>query len=119
MANGNTSEARAARAKLMWQDPAGRAAFLGGKATKRAQREATLIGQRFNSITVTSAAKRDAKGCVVLEFVCACGQSGQARACDIRTGNTKSCGCARKNNGRKRAAPFSELGHHVHESALA
>jgi hypothetical protein len=119
MANGNTVEARAARAKLMWQNPAGRAAFLGGKAVQRAQREATLIGQRFNSITVTGAAKRDAKGCVVLEFVCDCGQSGQARACDIRTGNTKSCGCARKNNGRKRAAPFSEFSAPVAQSALA
>ena len=119
MAKSESHEVLSARTKGLWAQREYRAAFLDGMNSKRAIREAALVGQRFNSITVTGAAKRDAKGCVVLEFVCDCGQSGQARACDIRTGNTKSCGCARKNNGRKRAAPFSELGHHVHESALA
>lgn len=51
-----------------------------------------LKGKKFGKLTVLERAKN--KGCkVAWKCVCECGNFTIARASDLRSGNTKSCGC--------------------------
>lgn len=53
-----------------------------------------LIGQRFGCLTVVSRAENDkTTGAVRWACICDCGQDTVVRATDLKSGNTKSCGC--------------------------
>ena len=55
-----------------------------------------LTGQRFGRISVKSFSHIGKDGCAVWKCVCDCGNEICVRGHDLRTGNTKSCGCLRR-----------------------
>lgn len=56
-----------------------------------------LTGQAFNRLTVTGFAGRNKRGCPLWDCVCTCGNLVLGKvAGDIKQGNTKSCGCLKR-----------------------
>ena len=52
-----------------------------------------MIGRTFNRLTVISFCGSNSKRCYVFECQCVCGQTCKVSGIDLRSGNTKSCGC--------------------------
>ena len=52
-----------------------------------------LTGQRFGLLTVLEFVGNDNFGCSKWKCLCDCGNISIVRSHDLRTGNTKSCGC--------------------------
>lgn len=52
-----------------------------------------LTGQTFSRLTVIKEAGRDKQGLVMWQCKCSCGNTCVVRGRDLRSGNTKSCGC--------------------------
>ena len=52
-----------------------------------------MAGKDFHRLHVTKEAGRDKYGQVVWECSCKCGNTVLVRGRDLRSGNTKSCGC--------------------------
>lgn len=62
-----------------------------------------LTGQRFGKLTVVRLApKRGAYTCWLAQ--CDCGNQSVVKAINLRTGETKSCGCIRRPHGRSGTA---------------
>lgn len=55
-----------------------------------------IAGQRFGRLVAISSVYSPEKGYTVWECVCDCGGRARTRACALRTGNTASCGCIRR-----------------------
>ena len=66
---------------------------------------APLYGQRFGSGVVRADIGRTANGSVLWELLCDCGNVYKATTQNLRSGNTKSCGCWQ----RKRASETSRV----------
>ncbi len=60
---------------------------------KKGHRYIDLTGQRFSRLVVLRDVGRSAKGGVMWQCKCDCGQETIVFAGALRTGNTKSCGC--------------------------
>jgi hypothetical protein len=59
-----------------------------------------LTGQQFNDLSITNKNKRKvANGDTYWNCLCKCGKKVVAKASDLKTEQTKSCGCQRKENG--------------------
>jgi hypothetical protein len=56
-------------------------------------RRIDISGKRFGRIVVDSYSHTDSNRCAVWNCVCDCGKQIKVRGHDLRTGNTKSCGC--------------------------
>lgn len=52
-----------------------------------------LTGQRFGRFTVTSRKENDSKNRIQWLCRCDCGNERIIKGCDLRSGNTRSCGC--------------------------
>lgn len=52
-----------------------------------------LTGKVFHRLTVKKEAGRDRYGLAMWECECSCGATVVVRDRDLRTGNSKSCGC--------------------------
>lgn len=52
-----------------------------------------LVGKTFHMLTVVKESGRDKQGQVLWECQCQCGNTVVVRGRDLKTGNTKSCGC--------------------------
>lgn len=61
-----------------------------------------LTGQRYGRLTVVSLASHD-NGIVFWNCVCDCGSQKIAKASELRSGHTSSCGCLLKESRRKNA----------------
>lgn len=61
----------------------------------RARPRAITVGEKFDKLTVVSQAESGKQGTRWL-CRCACGGTTIARAKDLRFGNTRSCGCAKR-----------------------
>jgi hypothetical protein len=61
-----------------------------------------VVDQKFSQLTVVSRSDNDAAGRVRLRCKCECGGECIARLSDLRSGHTKSCGCLRAVDLRRR-----------------
>lgn len=61
-----------------------------------------MPNQRFSQLTVIDRIGNDSAGRVRLRCKCDCGRGCVARLSDLRRGHTKSCGCIREANLRRR-----------------
>lgn len=68
--------------------PAGSRPKAGGAHNRHA-----LAGQRFGRLTAVSDTGRRLGGHVVWRCRCVCGGTTEATARNLRSGNTRSCGC--------------------------
>lgn len=57
-----------------------------------------IIGQRFGKLTVLERCENSADGKAQFRCVCDCGHEVIVRNRSLKTGDTKSCGCLRKEN---------------------
>ena len=57
-----------------------------------------LTGQRFGHLTVIEQTEERKHGCIIWRCLCDCGKETEARENALVSGNTKSCGCLRKEN---------------------
>lgn len=64
-------------------------------------RSQRLIGKKIGHLTILKLANLDHKGKTRVICKCDCGIEHEAMAYDIKSGNTKSCGCARYLRGDK------------------
>ena len=56
-----------------------------------------MKGEKFNRLTVLEdSGKRTTHGGILWECVCDCGNKSIVNSSNLRSGNTKSCGCLRK-----------------------
>jgi hypothetical protein len=55
-----------------------------------------LTGQRFRKLTVIEKSSQKSKSGAVWNCLCDCGKIVAVTACNLKSGNTKSCGCASK-----------------------
>ena len=61
---------------------------------KRLYKRRNEIGNRYGRVVVTKEAGRNRHGQILWEYSCDCGNIGIALGGNLRTGYTKSCGCA-------------------------
>ena len=61
-----------------------------------------MTGQRFGRLTVISRAENTARRLVQWNAKCDCGKECVVRGADLRSGNTKSCGCLRNSRNTDR-----------------
>jgi hypothetical protein len=55
-----------------------------------------LTGRVFGRLVVLEQGERGAAGLVCWRVRCACGQEAVVNGCNLRSGNTRSCGCLRR-----------------------
>lgn len=74
-------------------------------------RRQDLSGQRFGKLTAMEPAA-NVGGCTAWKCVCDCGNEVVVRTGDLRSGNTKSCGCLRRDliRDRRRDAAVGTIG---------
>jgi len=60
-----------------------------------------LTGKNFGRLTVLKQAKQLKKGIIRWNCICECGKEKVINGQDLKTGNTKSCGCMSKENSIK------------------
>ena len=61
-----------------------------------------ITGQRFRRLTAIRFVRMD-KHKAVWQFFCDCGNSHEARAADVKSGRTQSCGCWNRETASNRA----------------
>lgn len=61
-------------------------------------RKQNLIGKRFGHLVVLQETPNELKGIITWLCQCDCGNQTIVRASDLRSGNTRSCGCQRKSS---------------------
>lgn len=61
-----------------------------------------ITGQRFNRLTVLKYVGNDRNGLAVWRTECECGTIVNVRGADLRSGHSKSCGCAKIVHGHTR-----------------
>src|SRR6516225_8478332 len=57
-----------------------------------------ITSQRFGNLLVVGRAGSNARGAATWNCICSCGNSAVIAGCNLRGGNTSSCGCIRKAN---------------------
>lgn len=57
-----------------------------------------LIGQKFNKLVVVDFAACDIYSRKKFKCICECGNEVIVRSDSLKSGNTKTCGCLRKEN---------------------
>ena len=65
-------------------------------ADRRFKMRDNLSGKRFGMLIAIQYVKSDSNGNAIWECKCDCGSRAFVAAKDLKTGNTKSCGCYRK-----------------------
>jgi hypothetical protein len=73
-----------------------------------------LLGMTFGRLTVAGEYASTGDGVSRWECRCACGENIVARGADLRSGNTTSCGCYRKDTTRGRALVHGQYGTHLY-----
>ena len=64
------------------------------------------VGAVYGQLTLIGPTDTIKAGQRLWKAQCTCGNTCMVRLKNVRSGNTKSCGCLRKWNGRKRRHPF-------------
>ncbi len=72
---------------------------------------ANLIGQTFGRLSVIAVAGRNARGKTLVRCVCACGKETSVLPDRLKSGHTKSCGCARRRGSANPAWRGDEVGY--------
>lgn len=57
-----------------------------------------LTGQKFNNVTVLSCTEKRSGGSIIWACQCVCGFKFCVKTSDLKSGNTKSCGCMGSGN---------------------
>lgn len=75
-----------------------------------------LTGQKFNKLTFVGIVGKSAKNAYIWECKCDCGNTLHTEAARVKNGNTKSCGCTKKDILEKRntthaASKYPEYSH--------
>lgn len=60
-----------------------------------------LTGQKFSKLTVIEQAGKDERGSKLWKCKCECGTEKIIKGTNLKSGNTKSCGCFRRNIKKK------------------
>jgi len=68
-----------------------------------------IAGQRYGRLTVLGLASRTKDGRIRWQCRCDCGSETVAVAFDLRSGNTKSCGCWRVETGRRLGMKYGPI----------
>lgn len=74
-----------------------------------------LTGQKFGRLTVVESTDERRNGSIIWKCKCDCGKYFLARSADLRKGNTKSCGCLRLDNLRKRTVTHGMCGMSIYQ----
>ena len=61
----------------------------------RGRKPVDITGQKFGKLTAIRPTSKRVFGCIVWECLCDCGNTTYVRAALLKSGNTKSCGCAK------------------------
>ena len=61
---------------------------------------ATMIGNRYNRLTVLGEAGVNVNRCKMVLCRCDCGTEKTIEACQVQKGRTKSCGCLQRDRSR-------------------
>lgn len=72
---------------------------------KRKRRNEKVVGQVFGRLTVIEETGPKSKGRQIhrsVKCLCSCGNTVNTFLCDLRSGNTKSCGCFKRDKTRER-----------------
>jgi hypothetical protein len=64
------------------------------------------VGQRFGKLSIAGRVANDAAGKIRVACKCECGTERVFRLSDLRSGHTRSCGCLRGENLRRRFGKF-------------
>lgn len=67
-----------------------------------------LTGQKFGRLTVVRRGPNTRQGWVAWDCNCECGKSKTVAARDLRSGNTRSCGCWHDENRKANIATYPE-----------
>ena len=62
---------------------------------KHAKNFQDLTGKKIHRITFLYFVRTEENGCATWRVRCECGTEFNALACNVKSGNTKSCGCLR------------------------
>ena len=62
----------------------------------------SIVGRVFGQLTVIELHDKDKNNQTRWKCKCACGFEPIIRRNDLVSGSSKSCGCSKKNNGRRR-----------------
>jgi len=65
-----------------------------------------IIGKEFGMLQVLDSFTRDKYGGIMVNCRCKCGAEGFHRWVHLKSGHTKSCGCARNNSGNSKNKLF-------------
>ena len=68
-------------------------------------RKINEMGNHYGKLTVLKEAGKNKKGDILWFCKCDCGNEAIVSGSSLRKGNTKSCGCLRKNNGKRKTYP--------------
>ena len=68
---------------------------------KRQSHAIDLKGQRFGMLTVTKRVGTDAHRKALWRCKCDCGKTTEVSSADLKSGNTKSCGCLGRNLAKR------------------
>lgn len=67
-----------------------------------------MIGKKFTRLTVVTQDTTRPRGNRYWKCLCDCGNTVVARTSDLRSGNTKSCGCYKSSNAKNRMTTHGE-----------
>lgn len=59
-----------------------------------------LAGRKFNRLTVVRRAEKNSSNAYLWECICDCGKTAFVQTSNLKSGNTTSCGCARRKENR-------------------
>lgn len=71
-----------------------------------------LTGLRFERLVVRERAENTKGGQAKWTCICDCGETKVVKAGDLRTGNTKSCGCFKSDQTRLRITKHGQSAYH-------
>ena len=67
-----------------------------------------LVGQKFTRLTALRRVESDSRGNARYVCKCACGEITTVRACSLKNGNSRSCGCLRSESSAGRCKARAE-----------
>jgi hypothetical protein len=70
-----------------------------------------ITGQRFGRLVAIAPTDRRVSGNVVWRFRCDCGVEKETPISNVRSGNTRSCGCFIRETRKKNLSPLATLTH--------
>ena len=78
-----------------------------GVRSRKSPLPVDITGRQFGRLTALQFDHRDKNGKAIWKCICSCGKETVVRYDSLISGNTKSCGCQKGKETRKRPADFS------------